>query len=1067
MALALSNVEKGYSPSHNHIYTDFDIDIGPGDGFRYPITVLRSPAGEARASVIFPYSRPQLEQVLLRLEHALLRSGGQRRTVLTPDEATVQEFGAALFDAVFHGEIRNLYDVSLERAGQAEQGLRLKLRINAPELAALPWEFLFDTHRERYIALSKQTPIIRYLELSQSLRPLAAPTPLRILGVVASPRDLAPLDVENEKQRVETATADLHARGLVELTWLEGQSWRDLQRAMYEGPWHIVHFVGHGYFDAQSDEGHIALADADGHTQPLSATKLAHLLTDHPSLRLVLLNVCEGAKSGAHNIFSSAASILVRQGIPAVLAMQYEITDQAAIECARSFYQALAFGLPVDAAVAEARKGISLQVTNSLEWGVPVLYMRTADGVLFDMADQPAGEPNTSSDSSGEAEQGAVSSPNGVHPPDKQRAATPEAPPKSAPASPSAAQPAHETNAEATQIPPEPAANPGSDPPSADAAPSHDAAQTPPQRHGVNTLAGAARKRRRTGDQARPARSQFQLFPSRSQSSLLRPVHVQLMLALVLSWLAGGAIFWFVSLSGAGASPWVEALAWSAVGVTQFALTRRTLSWAGQWIVSSALGWSLGWLIGWSLHWSSNELMLGDAVWAVMGAIAYTIGALLVTAFRRENLETKTVTVITAAVSGAAVGYGLWYAFGDALHALWPLVFAPLAIYGLAGLAVTVLYLSLFNQRMRWYTRIVCTLAAGALIGGISWSLIGLAHWAHWVTISTAAATWVRAGNLAGVLAGVQLVIAWESVRRRAWPRPLFLGIVLGLGILGGTGPVLAFTPLSDLALIGAGSLVILAPLPFWIWLYETDALILQLSAADRALSVDALSILRRRGWTDRPLLQHATLRSANLTALDLTGLDLRGANLLACDLTRARLDKANLAHVNLSGSLLIGCALRNANLNRATMRNTVLTEADLRGATLRGVDLSEADLHFAIYDSATVWPTGFTPQETEAIGPGATLRKALLSGIDLSGCDLSDATLIRADLSHARLAKANLTRANLRAADLKGADLSGAQLQETNLKDARFDEATQWPGDFNPVAAGAVFVRRMTQDAV
>jgi len=100
-------------------------------------------------------------------------------------------------------------------------------------------------------------------------------------------------------------------------------------------------------------------------------------------LRLIVLNSCEGATSGGLDIFSSTASILLRAGLPAVLAMQYEITDSAAAELAHSFYEALADGLPVDAALAEARKAMDIAVPNSVEWGVPVLHMRAPDGVLF------------------------------------------------------------------------------------------------------------------------------------------------------------------------------------------------------------------------------------------------------------------------------------------------------------------------------------------------------------------------------------------------------------------------------------------------------------------------------------------------------------------------------------------------------------------------------------------------------------------------------------------------------------------------------------------------------------
>lgn len=47
------------------------------------------------------------------------------------------------------------------------------------------------------------------------------------------------------------------------------------------------------------------------------------------------------------------------------------------------FYESLADGLPIDAAVSEARKAISVGLANSLEWGTPVLHLRAADGVLF------------------------------------------------------------------------------------------------------------------------------------------------------------------------------------------------------------------------------------------------------------------------------------------------------------------------------------------------------------------------------------------------------------------------------------------------------------------------------------------------------------------------------------------------------------------------------------------------------------------------------------------------------------------------------------------------------------
>jgi len=64
--------------------------------------------------------------------------------------------------------------------------------------------------------------------------------------------------------------------------------------------------------------------------------------------------------------------------------MQFEICDYAAIVFAAEFYSSLPRGLPVDAAVAEARKAI-YAMPNDMEWGTPVLYMRSPDGILFDL----------------------------------------------------------------------------------------------------------------------------------------------------------------------------------------------------------------------------------------------------------------------------------------------------------------------------------------------------------------------------------------------------------------------------------------------------------------------------------------------------------------------------------------------------------------------------------------------------------------------------------------------------------------------------------------------------------
>ncbi len=356
---------------------DFDLEISPADADgRYPAAVLNSPSGQARAVMAFPWTPVELEDRLAVLEDAVLGGGAGQGA---------QTFGGQLFDALLVGEVRTVYDRSRQAVSGQDEGLRIKLRVNAPELAGMPWEFLYDPRAGEFLALSRLTPIVRYLELPLGEQTLAVKPPLRILAMVAGPSDAPPLDVEREKARLEQAVQPLQAAGKVELVWLEEQSWRGLQAAMQAGPWHVFHFLGHAAFDPRSGEGVLLLAGDDGRSTRISAGQLAGLLGDHRTLRLAVLNACEGARGSEQSRFSSIAAGLVRRGLPAVLAMQYEISDRAAIEFTASFYAALAAGLPIDAATSEARKAIDLALAGSPEWGTPLLIMRTPDGVLWEV----------------------------------------------------------------------------------------------------------------------------------------------------------------------------------------------------------------------------------------------------------------------------------------------------------------------------------------------------------------------------------------------------------------------------------------------------------------------------------------------------------------------------------------------------------------------------------------------------------------------------------------------------------------------------------------------------------
>ncbi len=367
-------------------YRDFEVSIGRAtDAYQL---VVQDPIGRrAEAELELPRELRPVEDFWARIGHPR-----RLRRLDTPDLAEAKRVGGDLFAAIFRDQTLTCLRSSLVDAERDKQGLRIRLRLGAaPELTELPWEYLYDRERNRFLALSVRTPVVRCLDLNEPSRRLGVKAPLAILVVISSPRDYPRLDARREWSRLEAALAGLKRRGLVTLERLERGSLAALQRRLRGQDLHVIHFIGHGGFDQAAEDGAVVFEDDDGCGRPVSSESLGILLRDHPSLRLAFLNACDGARAAAVDPFSGVAQTLVQQGLQAVIAMQAEITDESAAALASELYKALADNYPIDACLGEARK--ALAAGGNVEWGVPVLYLRSPDGHLFDVERQ-AVEPS-------------------------------------------------------------------------------------------------------------------------------------------------------------------------------------------------------------------------------------------------------------------------------------------------------------------------------------------------------------------------------------------------------------------------------------------------------------------------------------------------------------------------------------------------------------------------------------------------------------------------------------------------------------------------------------------------
>ena len=102
------------------------------------------------------------------------------------------------------------------------------------------------------------------------------------------------------------------------------------------------------------------------------------------------MNSCSSGQTGVNDLFSGTAATLARCGVSAVAAMQFSISDAAAIAFARGFYTAIAHGRDVDEAARSGRISI-LGAHGSLEWVTPVLYVRGQARQLFNLSTPAAG----------------------------------------------------------------------------------------------------------------------------------------------------------------------------------------------------------------------------------------------------------------------------------------------------------------------------------------------------------------------------------------------------------------------------------------------------------------------------------------------------------------------------------------------------------------------------------------------------------------------------------------------------------------------------------------------------
>lgn len=319
---------------------------------------------------------------------------------------TLQDLGKRLYSKLFQGTLRDSWVIAQGIAQHRKEVLRLRLGLKGTSLLQLPWEVMAEGDRDlhgagiRTIATGTDVLFSRY-QPGISLRPerdrlqaTGTHHPLRILMVIATPRDSDQLALTTEaeqlqhelKQPIEAATS-AHALANIELTILRQPGREQLTQALEQGRYQVLHYAGHSNLGEAGGDLYL-VNERTGLTELLSGDDLAGLLVNN-GIQMAVFNSCRGGYTAALDRTRSRdrnlAEALVSRGIPAVLAMAERIPDDVALVLTRLFYRNLKLGYPVDLSLSRARQGlISSYGSHQLYWALPTLYLHPDfDGYLY------------------------------------------------------------------------------------------------------------------------------------------------------------------------------------------------------------------------------------------------------------------------------------------------------------------------------------------------------------------------------------------------------------------------------------------------------------------------------------------------------------------------------------------------------------------------------------------------------------------------------------------------------------------------------------------------------------
>ncbi|MEU8235555.1 CHAT domain-containing protein [Actinoplanes sp. NPDC048967] len=246
---------------------------------------------------------------------------------------------------------------------------RLTISSDTDLVTDLPWECLRIPDPRVTAGLTTKLSVVRRVEAQGNLVRHSLSSPLRVLAVHAEPAGQPLPGARQELRLLKESLAEAQQQNVASLVTIENATISDLRDNLRRFRPHVLHYTGHGGFDSNGAAA-LVLTDAARRPVMLPADQLAADLKGN-GVALAVLNGCHtGVNPAASNANRGICQSLLRNDVAVAVATVRAVTDNAALRFAQELYQALIYGYPLEACVAEARKGVFMQGWDWSAWAM-------------------------------------------------------------------------------------------------------------------------------------------------------------------------------------------------------------------------------------------------------------------------------------------------------------------------------------------------------------------------------------------------------------------------------------------------------------------------------------------------------------------------------------------------------------------------------------------------------------------------------------------------------------------------------------------------------------------------